>query len=62
MGPKVNAATRFLRSGGGLAVISTAEFAAGTLEPTDDATLNGGGGAGRGTRIVATRRAARIAT
>ena len=38
MGPKVQAATQFLRSGGELAVISTAEFAAGTLEPTDDAT------------------------
>ena len=62
MGPKVSAATQFLRSGGELAVISTAEFAAGTLEPNDDATLNGGGGAGRGTRIVATRRAARVAT
>jgi carbamate kinase len=61
MGPKVHAATQFLRSGGELAVISTADFAARTLAPTDSGTLNGTG-AGHGTRIVATRRAARIAT
>lgn len=58
MGPKVHAATQFLRSGGELAVISTAAFAAHTLEPTDHATRNGTD-AERGTRIVATRRAAR---
>jgi carbamate kinase len=61
MGPKVHAATQFLRSGGELAVISTAEFVARTLEPGDDATFNAIS-AGFGTRIVATRRAARIAT
>lgn len=58
MGPKVHAATRFLRSGGELAVISTAAFAAHTLEPTGHATGNGTD-AGRGTRIVASRRTAR---
>lgn len=62
MGPKVQAATQFLRAGGELAVISTPEFAARTLEPTGDATLNGRG-AQVGTRIVAsTRRIARSAT
>jgi carbamate kinase len=45
MGPKVSAATRFIRSGGRTAVITTAELAAATLRGTDDA--------GRlGTRIV----------
>ncbi|MPZ78923.1 MAG: carbamate kinase [Actinophytocola sp.] len=58
MGPKVHAATQFLRSGGEVAVISTAAFAARTLEPAGHATRNGTD-TGRGTRIVATRRAAR---
>lgn len=61
MGPKVHAATQFLRSGGELAVISTAEFAARTLEPTGAATKNGSG-IQSGTRIVASRRVARAAT
>lgn len=55
MGPKVNAATRFLRSGGDVAVISTAALAAVTLDSTD-------AGEGTGTRIVAARRAARSST
>jgi carbamate kinase len=61
MGPKVHAATQFLRSSGELAVISTAEFAARTLGPADDGTGHDTG-AGHGTRIVATRPAARIAS
>ncbi len=55
MGPKVNAATRFLRSGGDVAVISTAALAPVTLDSTD-------AGEGTGTRIVAARRAARSST
>ena len=55
MGPKVDAATRFLRSGGDVAVISTAGLAAVTLDSTD-------AGEGTGTRIVAARRAARSST
>jgi carbamate kinase len=55
MGPKVDAATRFLRSGGDVAVISTAALAAVTLDSTD-------AGDGTGTRIVAARRAARSST
>jgi carbamate kinase len=55
MGPKVDAATRFLRSGGDVAVISTAALAAVTLDSTD-------AGEGTGTRIVAARRAARSST
>lgn len=55
MGPKVDAATRFLRSGGDVAVISTAALAPVTLDSTD-------AGEGTGTRIVAARRAARSAT
>jgi carbamate kinase len=61
MGPKVQAATLFLRSGGEVAVISTAALAAPTLDQTGDATRNGPG-AGRGTRIVAARRAVRSTT
>ncbi len=57
MGPKVDAATRFLRSGGDVAVISTAALAAATLDSTD-----AGEGSGTGTRIVAARRAARSST
>jgi carbamate kinase len=55
MGPKVDAATRFLRTGGDVAVISTAALAAVTLDSTD-------AGEGTGTRIVAARRAARSST
>jgi carbamate kinase len=55
MGPKVDAATRFLRTGGDVAVISTAALAAVTLDSTD-------AGDGTGTRIVAARRAARSST
>ena len=57
MGPKILAATRFLRSGGEVAVVSRPEFAASTLEPP------GAGGNGRsGTRIVSTRQATRVAS
>lgn len=59
MGPKVRAATRFLRAGGELAVISTAQYAAATLDPPGDST---GTAKGIGTRIMATRRTARITT
>jgi carbamate kinase len=59
MGPKVDAATQFLRSGGELAVISTAQSAALTLDPPGDTT---GSDEGIGTRIMATRRTARITT
>jgi carbamate kinase len=61
MGPKVHAATQFLRSGGELAVISTAEFATRTLEPTGAGAVNDTG-VGHGTRIVAARRTAEIAS
>ena len=61
MGPKVDAATRFLRSGGEVAVISTAERASRTLGPADDTAHNGDSGVG-GTRIVAARRQARSST
>lgn len=61
MGPKVDAATRFLRSGGEVAVISTAELATRTLDPADDEPGNGDEGPA-GTRIVAVRRAARSST
>ena len=61
MGPKVDAATRFLRSGGEVAVISTAELAARTLDPTGGEPGNGDDGFA-GTRIVAVRRAARSST
>jgi len=57
MGPKVDAATRFLRSGGDVAVISTSALAPVTLDSTD-----AGEGSGTGTRIVAARRAARSST
>jgi carbamate kinase len=46
MGPKVSAATGFIRSGGRTAVITTAELAAATLRGTDEA------GTRLGTRIV----------
>jgi carbamate kinase len=59
MGPKVHAATEFLRSGGDVAVITTAEFVARTLQPTADITADG---SGHGTRIVAELRAARMAS
>jgi carbamate kinase len=61
MGPKVHAATRFLRSGGGVVVISTPEVAAGTLDPPGHGAVPGGGIA-TGTRIVAVRPATRIAS
>jgi carbamate kinase len=60
MGPKVDAATQFLRSGGEIAVISTSELVAGTL-----GTATGGGPAeatATGTRIVSTRHTARTTT
>lgn len=61
MGPKVHAATQFLRSGGDVAVISTAELTARTLwatcsEPGDYHT------APIGTRIFAAPRTARTTT
>jgi carbamate kinase len=59
MGPKVHAATRFLRSGGEVAVITTPDLAANTLDPTGRAAQEAG--ARIGTRIVATRRATRVA-
>jgi carbamate kinase len=52
MGPKVRAATQFLRSGGQLAVITTPELAARTLGMKDAAAQNGHG-TEAGTRIVA---------
>jgi carbamate kinase len=54
MGPKVHAATQFLRSGGELAVISAPQLAAHTLGPPGEAAINGSN-LERGTRIVATR-------
>jgi carbamate kinase len=61
MGPKVRAATRFLRAGGEVAVISPPEGAARALEPSASAVHNGCA-TPTGTRIVATRRGARTAT
>lgn len=61
MGPKVRAATQFLRAGGEISIISRPEGAAQTLEPPSSATHNGRA-APTGTRIVATRRGARAAT
>ena len=61
MGPKVRAATQFLRSGGELAVISTPRLAARTLEGSNDAPENGSR-ARAGTRIVAARRVAQATT
>lgn len=49
MGPKVRAATRFLRQGGRLAVITTAELAAATLRSQGDNDTS------VGTRIVSVR-------
>jgi carbamate kinase len=63
MGPKILAATRFLRSGGELAVISRPELAAATLEPPGSGPAPGAGGSERsGTRIVPARRASRVAS
>jgi len=59
MGPKVHAATQFLRAGGELTVISTAQSAALTLDPPGDTTGTGAGDV-LGTRIMATNRTARI--
>jgi carbamate kinase len=50
MRPKMAAAVRFVRGGGGLAVVTTAELAAATLRSAGDAT------SGLGTTVVATRR------
>jgi carbamate kinase len=61
MGPKVRAATQFLRSGGELAVISTPRLAARTLKRSNDASENGSR-ARAGTRIVAARRVAQATT
>jgi carbamate kinase len=58
MGPKVHAAIEFLRSGGEVAVISTAELAADTLEPPSGVTER----TSTGTRIVATGRRAEAAS
>lgn len=60
MGPKVRAATDFLRTGGEVAVISSPEFAAHTL---DTPPIAPGAANGRaGTRIVPTRQAKRAAS
>jgi carbamate kinase len=61
MGPKMLAATRFLRSGGEVAVISTPELAARTLQPPGPGPAPGGGGP-TGTRIVPARSATRVAS
>jgi carbamate kinase len=61
MGPKVQAATQFLRSGGELVVISSPRLAARTLEGSDDATDHGSP-APTGTRIVAARQEAQATT
>lgn len=60
MGPKVEAATQFVRSGGEVAVITTPELAAQALGPTEG-TARDGGGPGVGTRIVAARHANQVA-
>jgi carbamate kinase len=63
MGPKILAATRFLRSGGEVVVVSRPEFAAGTLEPPVPGPARGAGGSERsGTRIVPARQASRVAS
>jgi carbamate kinase len=51
MGPKVQAATQFLRSGGEVAVITTPDLAARTLDPMGK-TAQAAGNARIGTRIV----------
>lgn len=56
MGPKVRAATDFLRAGGEVAVVSSPEFAARTLDPPPNAP------GATGTRIVPTRQAGRVAS
>jgi carbamate kinase len=61
MGPKVRAATQFLRSGGELAVISTPRLAARTLQGSSNAAENGSR-ARAGTRIVAARQVAQATT
>jgi carbamate kinase len=55
MGPKVRAAIRFVRSGGRVAVITTARLALATLSGTDP------GGGPLGTRIVPTPDGAGVA-
>jgi carbamate kinase len=50
MKPKMAAAVRFVRGGGGLAVVTTAELAAATLRSAGDAA------SGLGTTVVAARR------
>jgi carbamate kinase len=55
MGPKVDAATQFVRSGGEIAVITTPDLAVDTLGAADEGLRRGRGrAAGFGTRIVAT--------
>jgi carbamate kinase len=61
MGPKVHAATHFLRSGGEIAVISTAELTARTLRATCSESGNGSA-APIGTRILASHRTSRTTT
>jgi carbamate kinase len=60
MGPKVQAATQFVRSGGEVAVITTPELAAQALGPSK-VTAPATGGPRVGTRIVAARRANQVA-
>lgn len=63
MGPKILAATRFLRAGGEVAVVSRPEFAAEALEPPVPGSAPGGGGGERGgTRIVPAGQADRVAS
>jgi carbamate kinase len=63
MGSKILAATRFLRSGGEVAVISRPELAAGTLGPAGPGPIPGTEvSEQRGTRIVSARQATRVAS
>ena len=57
MGPKVRAATQFLQMGGAVAVVSTPELAAPTLDPPGNEPGTDGG-----TRIVPTRESRRVAS
>jgi carbamate kinase len=59
MGPKVHAATQFVRSGGEVAVISTPDLTARTLHAT---CSEPDGAAPIGTRILARRRKPRTTT
>jgi carbamate kinase len=60
MGPKVRAAAQFLQAGGEIAVVSSPEFAAQTLDPPGNGPGSDAGGTG--TRIVPTREAGRVAS